>query len=109
MNLAMANTNYFIVRNGLQVGNTAVMDSNGFWVNPNRLTVANTQQSTSNVTGSLVVGGGAGVKGALWVDNIYVYGTVYNAQTLADKFSSAGGADPGQILFSTQMISGGDL
>ena len=105
----MANTNYFIVRNGLQVGNTAVMDSSGFWVNPNRLTLANTQQSTSNVTGALVVGGGIGAKGALYVDNIYVYGSVYNAQTNADKFASSGGADPGQIAFAANMISGGDL
>lgn len=105
----MANTNFFIVRNGLQVGNTAVMDSNGFWVNPNQLTLSNTSVSTSNVTGALVVGGGVGMKGALYVDNIYVYGTVYNAQTNADKFSAAGGADPGQIAFAANMISGGDL
>jgi len=108
VNLAMANTNFFIVRNGLQVGNTAVMDSNGFWVNPNRLTISNTSVSTSNVTGALVVSGGVGIKGAQYVDNIYLYGSLYNASS-GVAYQFGGSSDPGQSLFFASLVSGGDL
>ena len=68
--MALANTSYFIVKNGLTVGNTAVINTSGVWTGPNSGLVGATGptgstggQGATGVTGPAGSTGGQGATG----------------------------------------------
>ena len=75
--------------------------SGGATITSNPISITNATASVSSLTGALLVAGGAGIRGDLWVGgNVYVLGTAVN-----DKANSINGGGVGQILFQSATSS----
>lgn len=72
----MSNKN-FEVKNGLSVGDNAIIDANGNFTIPGSVSINTATLSVSTLTGALIVKGGTGIGGDLWVGgNINVAGAI---------------------------------
>ena len=75
--------------------------SGGATITSNPLSITTTTVSVSSLTGALLVAGGAGIRGDLWVGgNVYVLGTASNITSV-----NVAGGGVGQILFQSATSS----